>query len=379
VGTVTGQTIKMHSNASKKHRFFAIIDRTNMTAAGGEARVADEVNAFRLAQEPGIVEFQLVGTTYGKRCHGGLVIHEIDASGDDGVDIEPCVLPGETSPDQFGVEWAPLGPPSANTGQTDWAFLSKLATDSAPVERMRISVSSNGAAVSLFVQPGPTQTPDFRIVLRNSGQVVAEFVHSASSTPFAELPDWPIAVGYRELVHPDQPWSMWIGLGYAMNVTIPGGPVATSTAAALSLVQSDLIEVIAQGTPNPGPSEKKILSGRFAGFPFILIRDDRPTPTRVGHSPRATQTVLRPAYPNPFNPRTTLAFDLAQGGRVSLKIYAVGGHYVATVHEGTLNAGPHTYQWNGVDHRGQPVATGVYLARLESERGTSERKLVLLK
>ena len=378
VGTVTGSTIKMHSNAPRRHKFFAIVDRSNLSGMGGTSIVGAEVNSFRLTEGSTQVDVVLRGGAYGKKSHDALVINDIDASGNDGVDIEPCILPAATPPGQFGVEWAPLGPPSANVGQTDWAFISKLATDPAPVQRMSIHMRSNGSVVSVMKDPGPGGSPEFRVVLKNGGRVVADFLHSSSSTPFAELPDWPIGVGYQVLHTPDQPWSMWIDLGYEMDVVTPGA-TTTYGSASLPLTKADLIEVIAQNTPNPGPPEKTVLSSRLAGIPFIVVLDRRPTPTPVDPTPPSVRTVLRPAYPNPFNPRTTLAFDLSRSGRVSLKIYAVDGRYVATVHEGALGAGPHTYEWVGVDHRGQPVASGVYLAELRAPDGILRTKVSLLK
>ncbi len=378
VGLVTGTSIKMHSNAPRRHRFFYVVDRTSIRAGGDVSHVGAEVNGFVLPSYVGEAEFAVQGTAYAKRCYGGLVIHDIDASGTDGIEIEPCILPAHTPPDQYGIEWAPLGPPSTTTGQTDWAFVSKLATDPTTLQRMSIDIDSNGSMVSVLVQPGPNQTPEFRVLLKNGGLIVADFMHSDPAA-FAELPDWPIGVGYQVLATPNQPWSMWIDLGSEMDVMIPGGPTTTRAASALPLTKADLIEVIAVNVPNPGPPDKTILSGRFSGIGHIVLRDDAPTPTRIDATPRSIRSVLRPAYPNPFNPSTTLAFDLAQSGHVSLKIYAVDGSYIATVHDGTLGAGLHTYEWNGTDQRGQPVASGVYLAELRAPDGRLRTKLNLLK
>jgi hypothetical protein len=169
---------------------------------------------------------------------------------------------------------------------------------------------------------------------------------------------------------------MWIGLGYEMDVTTPG-PTALNESAR-PLTRADLIEVIAVGS-NPGPPDQAILSATFAGIPYIVLRDRRPTPTASDQAPHSTRTVLRPAYPNPFNPTTTLSFDLARGGHVSLEIYAVDGSYIATLHQGSLGVGLYAFQWNGVDHRGQPVASGAYLAELRAPDGTRHTKVNLLK
>jgi hypothetical protein len=379
-GPILASRIKMHSNAPKRHKFFAIVDRTNLRAGGGQLSVKVERSEFKFAQLPGIVEYASIGSAYGKRSFDGLLLNNLGTTGGDGVELEPCILPGETPPDQFGVEWMPLGPPSANMGQTDWAFISKLATDTAPVERMSIHMESSLSMVSVTVNPGPIQTPAFRVVFKNGGRVVEEFILTDLAAAFADLADWPIAIGYQLLAYDDQPWSMWIDLGYEMDVvTHPPDPGVFGRRATRALTKADLIEVIAQNMINPGPPDATVLSGKFAGIPFIVLRDDRPTPSQVGPTTRIARSVLRPAYPNPFNPQTTLSFDLATSGQVSLKIYAVDGSYVATVYAGTLRAGPHEYPWNGVDHRGQAVASGVYFAELRTPDGMLRTKLNLLK
>ena len=53
-------------------------------------------------------------------------------------------------------------------------------------------------------------------------------------------------------------------------------------------------------------------------------------------------TVLHPAVPNPFNPRTTLSFDMAQPGRVGQKIYGLDGRLVAVLADEYVQAGSHT-------------------------------------
>ena len=92
--------------------------------------------------------------------------------------------------------------------------------------------------------------------------------------------------------------------------------------------------------------------------------------------PRAT--ALLPNYPNPFNPRTTVAFDLAREGRVRVRIYSVDGRLVRTLVAGTLPAGRHTLVWSGDDDRGRGVATGVYLLRMETAETSRTRKMLLL-
>ena len=69
--------------------------------------------------------------------------------------------------------------------------------------------------------------------------------------------------------------------------------------------------------------------------------------------------------PNPFNPQTEIAFELARAGNARLTIYDVSGRLVRTLHEGHLDAAHHTMAWAGRDDRGRAVASGVYYLRVE--------------
>jgi hypothetical protein len=84
--------------------------------------------------------------------------------------------------------------------------------------------------------------------------------------------------------------------------------------------------------------------------------------------------VLLANYPNPFNPVTTVRFRLPQPGRVRMGVYDVLGAEVATLAEGTFEAGPYEVLW---DARNMP--SGVYLCRLFARSGITELRLVLLR
>ncbi|MCX6641414.1 MAG: C25 family cysteine peptidase [bacterium] len=91
-------------------------------------------------------------------------------------------------------------------------------------------------------------------------------------------------------------------------------------------------------------------------------------------SPLPTETALRNAYPNPFNPVITLSFDLKASSVVTLKVYDTLGREVATLAEGNLSAGSHQAQWNATGR-----ASGVYLVQLEAGSYVGLKKVVLLK
>lgn len=90
-------------------------------------------------------------------------------------------------------------------------------------------------------------------------------------------------------------------------------------------------------------------------------------------------TALGAPYPNPFNPSTTVSFDLAVAGRAELAIYALDGRRVATLATGELPAGRHAAVWDGRDDRGRAVASGSYACRLWTEEGVISRRLTLVK
>ena len=98
----------------------------------------------------------------------------------------------------------------------------------------------------------------------------------------------------------------------------------------------------------------------------ILDADDAPT--------ALPKTYALAAYPNPFNPSTTLAFDLPQSGPVDLVIYDVTGREVRTVLNSVLEAGRHQLAFDASD-----LPSGIYFARLTAQATTLTHKLLLLK
>jgi len=84
-------------------------------------------------------------------------------------------------------------------------------------------------------------------------------------------------------------------------------------------------------------------------------------------------------YPNPFNPVTTIRFDMPAKGNVELSVYNLKGQKVKVLQKGELNAGQHNLVWNGDDETGKTVSSGVYFYRLKTAHGEINRKMLLLK
>lgn len=92
---------------------------------------------------------------------------------------------------------------------------------------------------------------------------------------------------------------------------------------------------------------------------------------------RRTELLL--PYPNPFNPLTTVAFNLKTPGTATLNIYDVRGRFVRNLEDGHLESGRHDYIWLGRDRSGQRVASGVYFARLQADGQTLIKRMMLVK
>jgi len=88
---------------------------------------------------------------------------------------------------------------------------------------------------------------------------------------------------------------------------------------------------------------------------------------------------LLPSYPNPFNPETTIQYTLPAGSAVRLSLYDASGQMIRRLAEKEQPAGIHAVLWNGCAEDGQPVASGVYLCRLEAGGTSSTEKLLLLR
>jgi hypothetical protein len=115
-----------------------------------------------------------------------------------------------------------------------------------------------------------------------------------------------------------------------------------------------------------------------------LVPTERGTPLSIqigdvtAAPPPARETSLR-AIPNPFNPSTELHFDLESTDAVTLAVFDLAGRHVRTLLSGQLPAGAHRVRWDGRDAAGRFVASGIYLAGLDSPRGHAHTRLVLVR
>ena len=89
--------------------------------------------------------------------------------------------------------------------------------------------------------------------------------------------------------------------------------------------------------------------------------------------------LLHSNFPNPFNPITTLHYDLPEDGLVNITIYDIMGRIVKTLVNSSQTAGYRTINWNATNNVGQPVSAGLYLYTIQAGKFRQTKKMVLLK
>jgi len=99
----------------------------------------------------------------------------------------------------------------------------------------------------------------------------------------------------------------------------------------------------------------------------------------ITYSDQPSRFFLGQSYPNPFNPSTTIKFEVARATEVRLKIYDVAGRLVRTLVDEVRRPGTYTVVWDGTNDRDRRVASGLYFYRFEADQFVSTRKMMLLK
>ena len=102
--------------------------------------------------------------------------------------------------------------------------------------------------------------------------------------------------------------------------------------------------------------------------PVLEVTLDVPKTFALGHN-----------YPNPFNPETTIKYQLPKSTEVKLEVYNILGQRIATLMDEKQQAGYYSVKWGGRNDLGKNVGTGIYIYRLESKEFVKARKLALLR
>lgn len=88
---------------------------------------------------------------------------------------------------------------------------------------------------------------------------------------------------------------------------------------------------------------------------------------------------LHQNFPNPFNPQTAIAYELAESGPVTLKIFDIKGRLIKTLIDGILCSGAHSAIWQADNTHGKRVPSGLYIYQLKAGNIIQQKKMLLLK
>ena len=120
-----------------------------------------------------------------------------------------------------------------------------------------------------------------------------------------------------------------------------------------------------------------IIAEGYSTGPIFWI--DNSTQASTFNSQTSNFYKLYDAYPNPFNPITTLSYKLAEDTFVNIRIYDMMGRFINNLVASKQSSGFKSVQWNATDNFGRPVSAGVYLYQIEADNFSQTKKILLLK
>ncbi len=158
----------------------------------------------------------------------------------------------------------------------------------------------------------------------------------------------------------------------------PSMPGLTGDVLEVAFNRVEVVKTIGS-PPVPGTYDFRVTGLFIDGVKFMVVFSRRLDATSARLSDEYAGLVpseysLGDAYPNPFNPVTTIEFDLPEAVQVRLEVFNMLGQSVATLVDRFVNAGHHSANWNGIG-----MASGVYLYRLTAGDFVDTKKMVLLK
>lgn len=125
--------------------------------------------------------------------------------------------------------------------------------------------------------------------------------------------------------------------------------------------------------------EVKIYRGALTSSQVRAHYDSVHSVSAVGNETAPRGIALRANVPNPFNPRTSIRFDLPKVGLVRLSVFDVAGRLIRTLVDESMLQGSHEAVWDGRDSSGREVGSGNYLLRLSFEGRVKTAKMVLVR
>jgi len=175
-------------------------------------------------------------------------------------------------------------------------------------------------------------------------------------------------------------------LVYAKIGVNPPEEIYDTTSTSVSITYQELLENVFEPFPTVSAATVRFSVSAIYGSDTVKVTgDDRVVfVNRYEYLSTEGEGVpvefaLHENYPNPFNPTTTLRFDLPEVSDITLIIYNMLGQRVRTFNMNDTPAGFHSIKWNATNDYGEQVGAGVYLYQLRANHYLETRKMVLLK
>jgi hypothetical protein len=317
------------------------------------------------------------------------------------------------------------------TGENNWPFVGGIADITAPEDTalaivlvafdpdesdvLTFSASSDTPAVELtLIADTLTITPQLNwngvanievIVSDGSLKDTTDFVLTLTPVQDEPLPFDLIAPATDSTVTitPDNRYTQWLVFSWNVSVDPDGEAVGYDLAFTGDLTQlpartiygtdttvswsySEIVTAISgagmetfSGTWTIEASDPADSTTTAANGPFNLTINANAILGLDGKGLIPEVFALHDNYPNPFNPSTTIRYDLPEAADVSLVVYDMLGREVVRLVDGWLEPGYHQVVWQGHDQRGRPVPSGLYLVLMNSPQYNRTIKVVLLK
>ena len=152
------------------------------------------------------------------------------------------------------------------------------------------------------------------------------------------------------------------------------------------IIPEDVEVKVLRGGSHTYPGPFAMSSHRFDTPPFVTtdhmgfrvaLRTQQLNSKRESQLPKIIN--IHQNHPNPFNPITSLHYDLPEDGLVNITIYDMMGRIVKTLVNSSQTAGYKSIRWNATNDRNEPVSAGIYLYMIQAGEFRQTKKMVLLK
>ena len=167
------------------------------------------------------------------------------------------------------------------------------------------------------------------------------------------------------------------------SLTISASDVANSFTEGKLVTVSDVYNDSISTTQVTGGSVTLPVSLSAYGTSIIILSDSArhvtfAPLTHVGDLRVPRGFALYPNYPNPFNPSTTIRYELPHACAVQLRVFNLLGEEVTRLVDGRQSAGSYQVEWNGRSSSGRSVSSGIYFVHLQADEFSQTRKVIFV-